>query len=1457
MLRNLGIRWKILAVLALPVLVLVVAVAVISGQALSDAKSARHVRDFAGVGDDFSILVKALQEERLTSYEAIEGSEKAQEKLKSVREKTDGSIATLDMLINAAGVDYLSPRARQVLDRAEKGRETLATLRRQVDGGTIAPNDLVKGYSDVITLEIELPRVVGESFSDREQGVELSSFSLLLGAAEAVMHEQIIGIEAISAGKITTQQQRDMAVAVEQQTTAINTFQAQALTVEGAGSRGEEAVEAQALRDRLIADRAEVANLEKYRKVFTEAGPGTKIKISSRSWRAATSTRATALTGFGEARSMHAVMAADSTAKSRQRGAMLTIALAAGLLLLSLILALILARWIAAPLRHLTVVASMLRNELPNMVTKISSWHDKGDLEVPQIEIESNDEVGRLAAAFNDVNATTVEVARQQAALRASIAEMFVNVARRTQVLLSRQLAFIDQLERTEENPDTLDNLFRLDHLATRMRRNAESLLVLGGVDGGRRMRNPMPLSDVVRTAISEIEHFERVNVTVDVDPPVVAHMALSAAHLIAELVENATVFSDPGSQVTVGIVVEGSWIRVSITDDGLGMTEEELAEANIRVNEATEEAVMRSQRLGFFVVGRLASKLEARVSLNQASPRGTVVHVDFPASIFVPGSVSDLPGFEDSGASFAPPPVEVSAQAMGLPVLGAPQVMQPLGAPERSEDDGQAAASASEIGTYQPTEVSSFQRPAGESTTPPPFPRSTVPPPFQGIQPPAASEPLPMQRRSSGSAPIGRSGLPRRGGADEEPADAPPVFQQPASAEETDDPYAESDAPGLASTRPDRVEVAPGHAETIEVAPVEPEFVQVEQAEPETVEVEWTGGDASDGYGAQDTATVAEPWQAPAQDAPAQEVPGPEATAVQEAEPEAPSLPTRTGPTTGITSSSLFSGFRSRREVRREEAAQAAEPQPEPVEQAWPVEPQVEPEQPAWQQQAEPEPVEQAWPVEPQAEPEQPAWQQQAEPEPVEQAWPVEPQAEQEPVEQVWSVEQPAETPDATAGWDTEQAWTSGQDWSTGPAEPSWSAEPGPVTEDAFGAQDWQQDSQAPVSAAEAEPTAWDATPVAEPEAPVAEPASGWVIDTPAEPVADQAPSTYPEHTLPVTPPVAEPTTEYPASSGPVFESEPVQDFEPVRSFELEPEPTAPQGYALEPEASPAAQPEAEAPVAEAPQEPEPAPVADQEQDAPSGEFQTWSAETHLDSGRGRHAVEEPEPEPEPVAEEAAPDVPMMPGAPPTMNVLPTRSHRSGFRFGRRARPQTPPPPPAQHPVQHPSRHAAPPPVAEPMIPAQRGPDQAPDTRPAPVEHRGEDVHARAGGWSTGPAQEQARQEPVPAAVTFSPDVEQRRSALASEALTELSRLSSYRPASVDSDKPTPLVRRTRTAPAAQSQQEEAPAVPPRARTAAAVRSMLTGFQAGVARGRTSPTAMRPMQGPAGHSQPSPEHES
>ena len=331
--------------------------------------------------------------------------------------------------------------------------------------------------------------------------------------------------------------------------------------------------------------------------------------------------------------------AVDGRAATVERASLIqvlaTLAAAAVVFIVTQLITQAIARRIINPLRRLTTTATAVRQELPRLAPRVAMPGQTVDLSEVQIPVESQDEVGRLAEAFNSINAATLSIAAEQAALRGSISEMFVNVARRDQVLLNRQLASIDEMERTEDNQDTLTKLFALDHLATRMRRNSESLLVLAGIDTGRRLRRPMPLSDVIRTASSEIELYERVQLELDADPSMLGHSALTAAHLFAELLENATVFSDPGTKVIVRTMEKDGAFIVTVTDSGIGMTPEEMAEANSRVASTAASEILGAQRLGLFVVGRIARRVGARVHIDSAEGKGTEATVVMPPSLF------------------------------------------------------------------------------------------------------------------------------------------------------------------------------------------------------------------------------------------------------------------------------------------------------------------------------------------------------------------------------------------------------------------------------------------------------------------------------------------------------------------------------------------------------------------------------------------------------------------------------------------------------------------------------------------------------------------------------------------------------------------------------------------------------------------------------------------------------
>src|SRR5919112_894648 len=205
----------------------------------------------------------------------------------------------------------------------------------------------------------------------------------------------------------------------------------------------------------------------------------------------------------------------------------------------------------------------------------------------------------------------------EQAGLRQSISDLLHNLARRSQGLVDRQLELIDELERNEVDPDRLHELYRMDHLATRMRRNVENLIVLSGVDQRRRWGESVPLGDVVEAAVAEVEDYSRVQVTGIHDLTLSGQAASDVAHLLAELVENATSFSSPTTRVKVSGGPAGNGYVLEIQDHGIGMSDDELAEANRRLDAPlAADNIAVSRMMGFYVVGRLAARHGIRVQL-------------------------------------------------------------------------------------------------------------------------------------------------------------------------------------------------------------------------------------------------------------------------------------------------------------------------------------------------------------------------------------------------------------------------------------------------------------------------------------------------------------------------------------------------------------------------------------------------------------------------------------------------------------------------------------------------------------------------------------------------------------------------------------------------------------------------------------------------------------------------
>ncbi|ADH68464.1 MULTISPECIES: sensor histidine kinase [Nocardiopsis] len=282
------------------------------------------------------------------------------------------------------------------------------------------------------------------------------------------------------------------------------------------------------------------------------------------------------------------------------------------------------------------------RSDLPRIVRRLESGEQVDlDTEMKQLD-HGDDEVGQVADAFNIAQRTAVAAAVKQADIRAGVNRVFLGIAHRHQSLLQRQLQLLDRVEREEEDPDLLESLFQLDHLATRGRRHAENLIILGGAQPGRRWRHPVPLVDILRGAISETEEYTRVRLTSVPDLSLSGAAVADVIHMLAELVENATAYSPPHTQVTIATESVPKGVAVEIEDRGLGMTEEVLTSSNRTLSEAPEFDVMTSggdSRLGLFVVARLAAKHDIRVQLRHSPYGGTRAVVLIPGALVASSS--------------------------------------------------------------------------------------------------------------------------------------------------------------------------------------------------------------------------------------------------------------------------------------------------------------------------------------------------------------------------------------------------------------------------------------------------------------------------------------------------------------------------------------------------------------------------------------------------------------------------------------------------------------------------------------------------------------------------------------------------------------------------------------------------------------------------------------------------
>ncbi|WP_329054697.1 nitrate- and nitrite sensing domain-containing protein [Streptomyces violaceus] len=633
--RGKSIRRKIVALLLVPLVSLSAIWAfatVLTGREAADLFNVSSVVE--KIGYPIEDTVRVLQEERrqtlvyLADPRASDGLA-ALRRSRSASDKAVGSIrenARNPDVRDAMGEDT-DERLTAVLDAFEG----IESLRSSVEDGTVnRPQalDLYNRLVDPCYVLLANLHVVDNVELDKQYRALVN----LARARELLSREDALLGSALIVGEISHSEERDISDLVAQRTLMYDANLPLLPVAE---------------RDRYESfwKNASSAPLRVAEEAAVSSGSGAPRGVSAKSWDSAAGNVLDELGTLNDQANDRYQDRVDPVAMGVIAKAVIAGVLGLLALLVSLFLSVRVGRTLIRDLRQLRLEAHEASGvRLPSVMRRLSAGEQVDvETEVPHLEYDKN-EMGEVGQALNSLQRAAVEAAVKQAELRAGVSEVFVNLARRSQVLLHRQLTLLDAMERRTEDTEELADLFRLDHLTTRMRRHAEGLVILSGAAPSRQWRKPVQLMDVVRAAVAEVEDYERIEVRrlprIAVTGPAVADLT----HLVAELLENATVFSPPHTAVQVLGERVANGFTLEIHDRGLGMAAEALLDANLRLAETPEFELSDTDRLGLFVVSRLAQRQNVRVSL-QPSPYGGTTAVVFIPDALLTDDIPDTNG--------------------------------------------------------------------------------------------------------------------------------------------------------------------------------------------------------------------------------------------------------------------------------------------------------------------------------------------------------------------------------------------------------------------------------------------------------------------------------------------------------------------------------------------------------------------------------------------------------------------------------------------------------------------------------------------------------------------------------------------------------------------------------------------------------------------------------------------
>jgi signal transduction histidine kinase len=634
-LRNWRISTRLVSLLALPVVAATSLGALRISDNMDDIQQLENMKLLTDMTKQATALADALQKERdLSAGPLAHGSSATEYTIKGLRAKTDRALedfvdSSEAIGTEGSGLQGIRDNVVLLVGNLRDIEKVRNTAYKQKDNST----QTVEAYHRVVTQLLDLSRDMAQATSNPEMIQRTRALAAFSAAKEYSSVQRAVLAAALPANKTTfgdlSENDRLYAQsALTNEEADIKSFQ----VIYGKSS----AVE---LMEPISDNNSTIQSADTYASRALNARDGLENldKRSYQDWVDDSSSKIDQMGKIEHTLLEEMEQKARELRNESEQEAIISGALILLVLGISLVGAFVVARSMIRSLRRLEETATKVaQDRLPELVKALSESDPQDvDTSVESVGVHSRDEIGRVAAAFDDVHREAVRLAAEQALLRGNVNAMFTNLSRRSQGLIQRQLSLISELESREADPDQLSSLFKLDHLATRMRRNGENLLVLAGEEPGRRWTRPVPLVDVLRAAASEVEQYERIELASVPTTEVAGRVVNDLVHLLAELLENATSFSSPQTKVKVtGHALPDGRVLIEIHDTGIGLSPEDLAAINERLASPPTVDVSVSRRMGLFVVGRLSQRHGIRIQLRPSDSGGTTALVMLPVDV-------------------------------------------------------------------------------------------------------------------------------------------------------------------------------------------------------------------------------------------------------------------------------------------------------------------------------------------------------------------------------------------------------------------------------------------------------------------------------------------------------------------------------------------------------------------------------------------------------------------------------------------------------------------------------------------------------------------------------------------------------------------------------------------------------------------------------------------------------